>query len=151
MEANVVFFVAKEKINIFGKTAFDISSLVNVQRTLICSSRVRKAGRDQSSKEIQSDFLGDVTLRFNTVKRFQQHTGCENRSQFRLLTKWNYKAMRSLQASFMRFLSQPDPFRSYKSFRNFGAWFCTTRAPKLLTWLKNVLIGHTFVLKFVQN
>ena len=45
MEANVVFFVAKEKINIFGKTAFDISSLVNVHRTLICSCRVRKAGR----------------------------------------------------------------------------------------------------------
>lgn len=41
--------------------------------------------------------------------------------------------------------------RSYKSFRNFSAWFCTTRTPKLLTWLKNVLIRHTFVLKFVQN
>ena len=47
--------------------------------------------------------------------------------------------------------SQPDPFRSYKSFRNFSACFCTTRTPKLLAWLKNVLIRHTFVLKFVQN
>ena len=48
-------------------------------------------------------------------------------------------------------LTQLDPFRSYKSFRNFSAWFCTTRTPKLLAWLKNVLIRHTFVLKFVQN
>ena len=29
------FIVAKEKINVFGKSAFDISSLVNVLRTLI--------------------------------------------------------------------------------------------------------------------
>ena len=42
-------------------------------------------------------------------------------------------------------------FWSYKSFRNFGAWFCTIRTPELLIWLKNVLIRHTFVLKFVQN
>ena len=73
----------------------------------------------------------------------------------RLPTKRNYKAMKSLQASFMRFLLQAlvsaRSFSELQIIQEFSAWFCTTRTPKLLTWLKNVLIRHTFVLKFVQN
>ena len=96
-----------------------------------------------------------------TVKRFQKHTGCEKRSQFwrsrfvfrpRGTTRPRQSRCKGCpRDSCYKPWSQPDPIRSYKSFRNFGAWFCTTKTPKLLTWLKNVLIRHTFVLKFAQN
>ena len=91
-----------------------------------------------------------------TFNRSQKHTGCEKRSQIlrsrlvlppRGITRQSRCKSRSCDSCWKPW-SQPDPIRSYKSFRNFGAWFCTTETPKLLTWLKNVLIRHTFVLKF---
>ena len=78
----------------------------------------------------------------------------------RLPTKRNYKAMKSgkeVAADVVHAIPvaslglSPILFGVTNHSGIFGAWFCTTRTPKLLTWLKNVLIRHTFVLKFVKN
>ena len=80
------FIVAKEKINVCGKSSLDISSLVKratnidlsvyveCEKFAICRTkcfnrlvRFKNALHkvDEISREIQSDFDGDVPLRFN--------------------------------------------------------------------------------------
>ena len=90
---------------------------------------------DEINKEIQSNFQGDVPLRFKTVKRLPRHTRCEKRSKF-WWSRFVFRPKGITRQSKRRSCdscckpwSQPDPIRSYKSLRSFGAWFCTTKTP----------------------
>lgn len=143
----------------FGKHALDISSLVkramNVdpsvyvecEKLAICHTKcynglvrfnnaLHKA--DEISKEIQSDFDGDVLLHFKRLSKDSSSTpdakrglnfGGPSSSSDQEKLQGKVTKCRSCD-SYCKPWSQPNPIWSYKSFRNFGAWLCTTKTPK---------------------